>query len=285
VTPDVTFTPKTTVIAALLAYAMASLLYVAGTTRFFRFTAHGLVAAGVILLSVSAQDQLITTGNWAASAGPMLAAMIGAGAIAADRWLGVRLVPVMLVPFGMLVLLVRVFAAPTPHMVPTPWITGFHVTTALAGQVMAIAACVLSILYLWQHRALKQRRIMELGSRIPSLERLDEWLRIALVTGFVTLTLSLVTGALFMTALPYGIAPGSSPQPSGAMLVALRAKVMWAVAVWSWYLATLVARNILRSPVRVIARMSVAGFALISIAWFGLLFITSRPNLAIPLAG
>jgi hypothetical protein len=31
--------------------------------------------------------------------------------------------------------------------------------------------------------------------------------------------------------------------------------------------------------------MSVAGFALISIAWFGLLFITSRPNLAIPLAG
>lgn len=261
----------------MVAYALASLLYVAGKSRFFRIAGHTAAFTGAILLALSAQDHLISTGNWGASAGPLLAAIIGAGALAADRWLGVRLVPALLVPLGMLILLVRFFAAPAPHMIPSPWLAGFHVTMALAGQAMAIAACVLSILYLWQHRALKQRRIMELGSRVPSLERLDECLRVALITGFVTLTLSLVTGALFMTALPPGI--------SATMLVALRAKILWAIAVWSWYLATLVARNVLRSPVRIIARMSVGGFALMSLAWFGLFFLANRPNITIPLAG
>jgi len=277
VTPAATFPDNGAIFAAMLAYALASLLYVAGKSRFFRAAGRAAVVAGAVLLAVSAQDQLISTGNWGASAGPLLAAMIGAGALAADRWLGVRLVPALLVPLGMLILLVRFFAAPAPHIHPSPWLTGFHVTMALAGQAMAITACVLSALYLWQHRALKQRRILELASRVPSLERLDECLRFALVTGFITLTLSLITGALFMTALPPGISAG--------MLLALRAKILWAISVWSWYLATLVARNILRSPVRIVARMSVGGFVLMSLAWFGLIFLANRPNLTIPLAG
>lgn len=90
------------------------------------------------------------------------------------------------------------------------------------------------------------------------------------------LSLSLMTGALFFAPLfsPSG-APGislGSASGDNAALIATKAKILWAIAVWSWYLATLVARNILRAPVRIIAKMSVAGFALIALAWFGLLF-------------
>ena len=258
---------------AMLTYAAASLLYVSGTTKFFRISGNAFLVLGVTLLTLHAQNQLLTEGNWGGSAAPLLAAMIGAGAIAADRWLGVRLAAAMLAPLGMLVLLVRFFAAPVPQIAPTMWLTGFHISMALAGQVMAIAACVLSVLYLWQHNALKRRKIHELQPGIPALDRLDQWLKIALISGFVMLTCSLVTGALFMTALP--------PGTTAATLIALRAKILWAVAVWSWYLAILVARNILRSPARVIARMSVVGFVLMAIAWFGLIFFATKvPQIA-----
>ncbi len=259
--------------AATLAYAAASLFYVNGTTRFFRISGNACLIAGVSLLAILAQNQIGNDGNWGGSAAPLLAAMIGAIAIAADRWLGVRLAAAMLAPLGMLVLLVRFFAAPVPQIAPTLWLTGFHVSMALAGQVMAIAACVLSLLYLWQHNALKRRKILELQPGVPALDRLDQWLKIALISGFVMLTCSLVTGALFMTGLPTGI--------TASTLIALRAKILWAVAVWSWYLAILVARNILRSPARIIARMSVIGFALMALAWFGLIFFAAKiPQIA-----
>ncbi len=259
--------------AALLAYAAASLIYVSGTTKVFRISGNACLVAGVTLLAILAQSQIITDGTWGASAAPLLAAMIGAGAIVADRWLGVRLAAAMLAPLGMLVLLVHFFAAPVPQIAPTMWLTGFHISMALAGQVMAIAACVLSVLYLRQHNALKRHKILELQPGVPALDRLDQWLKIALISGFVMLTCSLVTGALFMTALPPGI--------NATTLIALRAKILWAVAVWSWYLAILVARNILRSPARIIARMSVIGFALMALAWFGLIFFAAQvPKIA-----
>ncbi len=259
--------------AAMLAYAVASLFYVVGTTRFFRASGNAFLVAGVTLLTILAQNQIVIDGNWGASAAPLLAAMIGVGAIAADRWLGVRLAAAMLAPLGMLVLLVRFFAAPVPQIAPNKWLIGFHVSMALAGQVMAIAACVLSVLYLWQHNALKRRKMHELRPDVPALDRLDQWLKIALISGFVMLTCSLVTGALFVTGLPAGI--------NATTLIALRAKILWAVAVWSWYLAILVARNILRSPARIIARMSVVGFALMALAWFGLIFFAAKiPQIA-----
>ena len=197
--------PETSLMfAAMLAYALASLLYVSGTTKFFRVGGNTSLVAGISLLALLAQNQLLTHGNWVASAAPLLAAMIGVGAIAADRWLGVRLAAAMLAPLGMLVLLVHFFVAPAPQMAPTMILTGIHVGMAVAGQVMAIAVCVLSVLYWRQHNALKHHKILELGPDVPALDRLDHWLKIALVSGFIMLTCSLVTGALFVTALPQG---------------------------------------------------------------------------------
>ena len=270
--------------AAMLAYALASLLYVSGTTKFFRVGGNTSLVAGISLLALLAQNQLLTHGNWVASAAPLLAAMIGVGAIAADRWLGVRLAAAVLAPLGMLVLLVRFFVAPAPQMAPTMILTGIHVGMAVAGQVMAIAVCVLSVLYWRQHNALKHHKILELGPDVPALDRLDHWLKIALVSGFIMLTCSLVTGALFVTALPQGnleaLGTLGESSVSGALL-ALRTKILWAIAVWSWYLAILVARNILRSPPRIVAQMSAVGFALMAVAWFGLIFfVAEAPKIA-----
>ena len=169
-------------------------------------------------------------------------------------------------------------------MAPTMILTGIHVGMAVAGQVMAIAVCVLSVLYWRQHNALKHHKILELGPDVPALDRLDHWLKIALVSGFIMLTCSLVTGALFVTALPQGnleaLGTLGESSVSGALL-ALRTKILWVIAVWSWYLAILVARNILRSPPRIVARMSAVGFALMAVAWFGLIFfVVEAPKFA-----
>jgi ABC-type uncharacterized transport system permease subunit len=259
--------------AALLAYALASLLYVSGTKEFFRKTGNICLLFGASCLAVVARDLLAIHGDWRASAAPILAAVVGTGAIIADRALGVRLAPAMLAPFGMLLLLVRFFAVPDVRIaswgVGYPWLTGTHVTLAIAGQALAIAACVLSILFLWQHQALKRRKmadIIAMGEKVPSLARLDHWLRVTLIAGFVMLTLSLLTGAVFIAQIPGGLAENVPD--------ALKSKVLWAVAVWSWYLGTLVAKNILRSPARVVARMSVGGFSLMALAWFGLVFFS-----------
>lgn len=268
----------------MVAFAGASWLHAAGSARSSRQMATGLISTGVIILIAVLGLHVYSepSSNWTTLAPHALAAMIGAGALATDRLLGARLGAAMLTPLAMLVLLVRFFIEPGPRPIATSslvssWMTSFHVAMALAGQVMAIAACVLSILYLWQYRALKSRRFEAIGNDGPALERLDQWLQTTLISGFVMLSLSLMTGALFFAPLfspggaPHGISLGSASGDNAA-LIATKAKILWAIAVWSWYLATLVARNILRAPVRIIAKMSVAGFALIALAWFGLLF-------------
>jgi ABC-type uncharacterized transport system permease subunit len=103
----------------------------------------------------------------------------------------------------------------------------------------------------------------QLPDNIPAIDKLGGLLGKSLWSGFVFLTLGLLSGALYT-------------QLNGAMQqLHLEFKVIWAICVWIWYLATLLAKNIFNRPSKRIAQMSLAGFLLLAISYFGMGFLRS----------
>jgi len=141
-----------------------------------------------------------------------------------------------------------------------------HIASAIIGQSFAILACGMSLLFLWLDRKLKNRQISDLPRKFPAISTLNQALTWTLWIGFIFITLSLLSGA--MQALMGFI-------PATANLIP---KVSWATLVWGWYLAILVMKGILGYRPQKVARMSLLGFLLLSVSWFGLLFWSSwRP--------
>lgn len=72
-----------------------------------------------------------------------------------------------------------------------------HTTLVLAAYLAFFLTFLSSILYLVQERALKEKRMGGLTKKLPSLQKLDHVLLSSLVVGMVTMTLGIVTGAIW----------------------------------------------------------------------------------------
>lgn len=138
----------------------------------------------------------------------------------------------------------------------------FHVVGALMGEGLALCASIVAVVFLWQQRALKQKLLDELTSRIPSLELLAKILTACMWAGFLFLTAALLSGLFYLDF---------SPQTSSSEQIA---KIIWASLVWSWYLAILVARYMGQLSTKRIAQMNLWGFLLLAITFFGLSFFS-----------
>ena len=136
-----------------------------------------------------------------------------------------------------------------------------HITSAVIGQSFAVIACGMSLLFIWLDRKLKSRQLSDLPDSFPALSTLTKSLNITLWIGFTFITVSLLSGALYALS---GFLP-SSP--------GMYAKIIWAILVWVWYLAILVLKGILGYRPHRVARMSLAGFVLMAVSWFGLWFV------------
>lgn len=135
-----------------------------------------------------------------------------------------------------------------------------HIGSAIIGEVFAVAACGASLMLLWQQRKLKNRQLGSLPEKFPSLDTLGQALGSSLWIGFTFITLSLLSGAfLTMTVHPQ-------------MGTSLKLKTAWAILVWIWYLTILVLRHVLNYRAQKIARMSLIGFLLLALSWFGFAF-------------
>lgn len=195
--------------------------------------------------------------------GLMLTAMISWMAIHGHLQFGLKLVGPFVAPLATLILLVQFLFVPLksgtqPEAVPTYLGTG-HILSSIVGQAFAIMACAISILYLWQQNLLKKKRLDQIPKSIPAIDQLSHYLVLSLWSGFLFITLGLVTGALYFQRLE------KIPTDGDYAL-----KVAWAILVWLWYLATLVALNIFHRPHKKIAQMALGGFALLAISYFGM---------------
>ncbi len=109
---------------------------------------------------------------------------------------------VIVFPLAALLLGIDLFAAPTTAPLPMEWQIKLHATFALLAYSLLSIAALLAILLAFQERALRRRRLdSTLIRALPPLT-LTEALMFRLIgAGFVFLTLTLVTGVLFVDDL------------------------------------------------------------------------------------
>lgn len=136
-----------------------------------------------------------------------------------------------------------------------------HIASAIIGQSFAILACGMSLLFLWLDKKLKSRQLSDLPRSFPALTTLTNALNLTLWIGFTFITLGLISGAMYYMS---GLVPSE---------MHILPKVIWAILVWLWYLSILVLKGILSYRPQRVARMSLIGFFLMAISWFGLIFV------------
>jgi ABC-type uncharacterized transport system permease subunit len=107
---------------------------------------------------------------------------------------------VLVFPIAAIFLLIDVFAPPTAPL-PIEWQIKLHVVFALLGYSVLSVAALLAILLAIQEHALRARRIGGFAAALPPLT-LTEALMFQLIgAGFVLLTLTLLSGILFVQNL------------------------------------------------------------------------------------
>jgi ABC-type uncharacterized transport system permease subunit len=90
--------------------------------------------------------------------------------------------------------------AAKPESVPVGWFL-FHTTVSTLGMATLVVALAMSLLYLFEDRALKSRRKLKLLDRLPTLDRCDQVGFQALVIGFTLLSVGIATGVMVNAAV------------------------------------------------------------------------------------
>lgn len=132
-----------------------------------------------------------------------------------------------------------------------------HILTAILGQAMAMAVTCVSFIFLTRKKGLKNKALTPLRlTPGPSLERLTHLLSTTLYLTVVLFSLALLSGVTFVTSLSFSQVPHD-----------LWAKITWALAVWSFYLYLLYLKKIHSPPPSQIARLSIWGGVIHSLAF------------------
>jgi ABC-type uncharacterized transport system permease subunit len=254
----------------LLGFALAAVVYLVSFQEAARPVLLARVAFSLFVLATlgvtGAAALQLASASLGESAAVLLTAAIAWLAIVGHLAFNMRIIGAFVAPLSTLILLIKFFVAPMRLADAAPRdgngiLLTMHVAPAILGQAFAIIACAVSIVYLWQQNLLKKKLLDQLPRNLPAIDRLDRILAVSLWCGFLFITLGLLSGALYAQLNPT------------ALGLNLPAKVIWAVLVWVWYLATLLARNVFNRPSKRIAQMSLGGFMLLLFTYFGMGFL------------
>ncbi|MFT3791734.1 MAG: cytochrome c biogenesis protein CcsA [Rudaea sp.] len=165
---------------------------------------------------------------------------------------------VIVFPLASLLLGIDAFLAPSTQPMLLPWQIKLHALFALLGYSVLSIAAVLAILLALQERALHARRFDGLVRTLPPLT-LTEALMFRLIgAGFVLLTLTLITGILFVTNL---------------FDQHLAHKTILSIAAWIVFGALLLGRWRYGWRGRRAVNLVLIGMALLLLAFFGSRFV------------
>lgn len=108
---------------------------------------------------------------------------------------------VIVFPLAAALLLVDAFLAPTTQPLVLDWQIKLHVVVALLAYAVLSIAALLAILLALQERALRRRHATALVRILPPLTLTEALLFRLIAAGFLLLTLTLLTGVLFVDNL------------------------------------------------------------------------------------
>ena len=147
-----------------------------------------------------------------------------------------------------------------------------HVSLLVLGMAGGLAAIVLGMMYLVQHRRLKHKQVMTEGMSLPSLAkiaRLNWW---AVIMSVPTLTLGMAVG------VGLGVWPSEGKTPlSFSDPVILSYGVAWLV-LFGFFLWLLTTR---RTPERQIASFTIWAFSFLIVSILALQIISSRASISL----
>jgi ABC-type uncharacterized transport system permease subunit len=153
-----------------------------------------------------------------------------------------------------LILVVVSTIHPAATDVTSRWFTGETFWGAVHGSLLLLAAigvsvaCVASVMYLVQAFRLKSKAIPGKGLRLPSLERLSEMNRRAIVWAFPMLSAGLLLGAVLL-----------AQRPEQAWTAP---KVLGTAGLWLAFIVLIYLRYFVRSSNRRLAILTIAAFCL-----------------------
>jgi cytochrome c-type biogenesis protein CcsB len=136
------------------------------------------------------------------------------------------------------------------------WWLPIHVTLAVAGNAVFALMAIGGLMYLFQERLIKTKRLGRFHKLLPSLDMLDNINRSGLLLGFFLLTLGMISGALWA-----GSAWGSywSWDP----------KETWSLITWCAYAAMVHQRVALGWRGKRAAVLAIIGFCLVLFTFVG----------------
>lgn len=253
------------IVISLLAYALASGFYVHAFPKPDQRQKYIRVGFLSFVLATVSMTVLILTslsyGHYTQLSGLILVTVISWLTVTGFYTVKLKMLGTFVAPFATFIILLQFFTAPRQTHVIEGGINilaSTHILFSLLGEAFAICACAVSLLYILQQNALKRKQLARINSATPPIDKLERTLVVCLWVGFMFITLALISGAIYTQ---FSLINIDSP---------LGMKIIWAMAVWLWYLIILLARNIFNVSGRKIAWMSLWGFLLLSIALFGL---------------
>ena len=143
-------------------------------------------------------------------------------------------------------------SGPVPHA---------HVLLSAAGLGLLGISGLSGAFYLLEHRWIKKKRVLHLGSMLPSLEALDRVNVATLAMGFPLLTLGLITGSLWIEV-------DADPLSMSAR------HAHWTLIAWGIYAGLAAARFMGRQSARQAAATAVGGFVFLLFAVVGVEVLT-----------
>ncbi len=218
-------------------FVLATLLMSVNTIAVFNFKSEHLVSSFILISAIC----------WIAVVGKIV--------------FDFRMLGSFVSPLAMLLLLAQfLFLEPhgSPDAAGPSGLLYAHIITSVLGEAFAIIAFVLAVFYLMQQKAMKNKQLERLQATQIPINRLSTALIGTLWTGFIFLTSGLIMGAVYLQFFLVGDR------------ASLTGKILWAVAVWFWYLATLISKNLANLPAKKLAWMTIAGFGLLAVGLFGI---------------
>ena len=147
---------------------------------------------------------------------------------------------------------------PLPPALRSPWL-GIHVTFCFLGYACFVLSFCFAVLYLWQEREVKSRNVDRFFFRLPSLGLLDSLGYKTIASGFVFLSLGLISGSLWAQRA-WGSFWNWDP------------KETWSLILWLVYLVYLHGRLTRGWKGRRSAYLAIAGFVIMFFTFLGVSF-------------
>ncbi len=241
--------------------ALAAFVYLAYLVRAYRplvFLGRGLIGIGLVFHAVSLFRTLGPQGGLPSTLGQglsLVSFLLLALFFALDLGYRKPVLGAVLAPLAAAAALPGLYIGGATTFVGAGAVRPFlplHVVVALVGFAACAAAAGVGGMYLLMEREVKAKRFGILFARLPSLQFLDELNRRLTVGGFLALTVTVITGAFFVSGRPLSWGPK---------------EVTTAVA-WVMFAALLQARFFAGWQGRRVALLTMAGFPLLIVSFF-----------------